>query len=92
MHFKTVDLINDLVVGITFNDHQCSINLTNDTFLCDCVDRSCRKRACIHVLKLHEVYLKLRPILEEKKYWRNEILGGNDGNSGYRNTSKEILP
>jgi len=75
VNFKTVDLINDLVIGITSNDHQCSINLTNNTFLCDCIDRSCRKRACIHVLKLHEVYLKIRPILEDKKYWKNEVYG-----------------
>jgi len=74
VHFKTIDLINDLLIGVTFTDQQCSINLTDFTFLCSCIDRSCRKRACIHVLKLHEVYLKIRPILEDKKYWKNEVV------------------
>jgi hypothetical protein len=74
VHFRTIDLINDLVVGITFTDHQCSINLTDNTFLCSCNDRSCRKRACKHVLRLHEKYIELKSILEEKKYWINPVI------------------
>lgn len=81
VHFKTVDLINDLVVGITYNNHQCSINLTNNTFLCDCQDRSCRRRACVHVLKLNKLYYEIRPILEKDKFWRNDLFEDNTARS-----------
>lgn len=74
VHFKTIDLINDLLIGVTFTDQQCSINLTDFTFLCSCIDRSCRKRACIHVLRLNEVYPELKETLDEKKYWISPVL------------------